>query len=104
MSQTNSEVKDDDRYVNTSFVSRNMIEKWRDSAKNLIYHFRGVLKGMVPFLESWTPDMQTSANIDSESLTYIRETAKILEVRSKYYPRSYMSWNECVGTESFYRI
>jgi hypothetical protein len=65
-----------------------MIEEWKASAKNLIYHFRCVLKAMVPFALSWTPQKQKHANLDNESLSYIKTMAALIDARSKL-ERSY---------------
>ena len=61
-----------------------MIEEWRASAKNLIYHFRCVLKAMVPFSLLWTAQKQKQANLDNESLSYIKRTAALIEARSEF--------------------
>lgn len=47
--------KGQDLYIYINYVTRTVFEEWRHSAKNLIYHFCCVLKGMVPFSISWTP-------------------------------------------------
>jgi hypothetical protein len=60
-----------------------MISEWRASAKNLLYHFRRVLKGMVPFSPSWDPTKQENVELDKESLTYIQTMSEILGKRSK---------------------
>lgn len=61
-----------------------MISEWRDSAKNLLYHFRCVVKGMIPFSPSWDPNKQNQVELDQESLAYIQTMSKILDERSKF--------------------
>ena len=60
-----------------------MISKWRASAKNLLYHYRVVLRGMVPFSPSWDPKKQKQVELDAKSLEYIVTMSKIIEQRSK---------------------
>ena len=60
-----------------------MISLWKASAKKLIYLFRVVLKGMVPFSPSWNPDTQKQVELDEASRIYIRAMSNILDERSK---------------------
>jgi hypothetical protein len=60
-----------------------MISKWRASAKNLLYHFRCVFRGMVPFSPSWDPKKQRQVELDAMSLEYIQTMSKIIVQRSK---------------------
>ena len=60
-----------------------MISKWKASAKNLLYHFRCVLRGMVPFSPSWNPKKQKQVELDAMSLEYIQTMSRILGQRSK---------------------
>lgn len=76
--------QDENIYARISHVSGYMISEWRASAKNLIYHFRCVLKGMIPFSPSWNASKQELAELDHASLSYIRSMTKLLEERSKY--------------------
>lgn len=61
-----------------SHVTQYMISEWRHSAKNLLYHFRCVLKGMIPFSPSWDPIHQNQVELDQESVAYIKKMSKIL--------------------------
>ncbi|KAK0660880.1 hypothetical protein QBC41DRAFT_341010 [Cercophora samala] len=65
-------------FASANHVKRSMIEDWQRSAKNLIYHFRVVSRGNVPFSKTWTPDLQETAGIDDESLTYIRKVSTLV--------------------------
>jgi hypothetical protein len=60
-----------------------MISKWRASAKTLLYHFRCVIRGMVPFSPSWDPKKQKQVELDAMSLEYIQTMSKIIVQRSK---------------------
>lgn len=63
-----------------------MIDEWEHSAKVLIYHYRAVLKGMVPFSASWG-DEQTQkmreCNLDDKALDHIRELQLLIKDRGK---------------------
>ena len=73
-----------------------MISLWKASAKKLIYLFRVVLKGMVPFSPSSDPNTQKQLELDEASRTYIRTMSKILDQRSKLMSvsQSPASYNE----------
>ncbi|KAF3020918.1 hypothetical protein E8E14_002226 [Neopestalotiopsis sp. 37M] len=58
-------------------VKEKMIEEWQQSAKNLIYHFRVVIKGTLPFAQTWTEDMQEKAGIDNKSMDYIKRISSM---------------------------
>ena len=60
-----------------------MISKWKASAKNLLYPFRRVFKGMAPFSPSWDPKKQNQVELDPKSIEYIQTMSKILDQRSK---------------------
>lgn len=62
-----------------------MISKWRASAKNLLYHYRVVVRGMVPFSPSWDPEKQKQLELDAQSLEYIQTMSKIIVQRSKSF-------------------
>ncbi|KAK4223412.1 hypothetical protein QBC38DRAFT_459354 [Podospora fimiseda] len=68
-------------FASANYVKRSMLEEWQRSAKNLIYHFRVVSKGMVPFSQTWTQDLQETAGIDDESLAYIRKISTLVASR-----------------------
>lgn len=55
-----------------------MMEKWRNSAKNLIYHYRISSEAMKPFATPWTKDMIKDTGVDETALTYIREMLNIV--------------------------
>ncbi|KAL4928971.1 uncharacterized protein BDV17DRAFT_290979 [Aspergillus undulatus] len=58
-----------------------MIEEWRASAKNLIYHYRCVVRGMDPFGQEWTREMQKEAKLDDESLAIVQKLSQIIAMR-----------------------
>lgn len=61
------------------------MHEWSYSAKVLIYHYRAILKGMVPFsLESGAKareELAKTANLDEEALAYIMELKRTLKAR-----------------------
>ncbi len=40
-------------YRNVDYVTRSMLEKLKDSVDQIRMHFRGMLRGMVPFSWAW---------------------------------------------------
>lgn len=66
-------------------TSTRMMQEWSYSAKVLIYHYRAILRGMVPF----SMDMDTkaiselsrTANLDTDSETYITLLREIVKER-----------------------
>jgi hypothetical protein len=58
-----------------------MIGEWRSSAKILIYHYRSIIRGMLPFYQDWTPKMQEDANLDDESLEFVKKICEIVAHR-----------------------
>ncbi|KAI0385426.1 hypothetical protein F5Y04DRAFT_185324 [Hypomontagnella monticulosa] len=75
----------DNIYATADYVKRNMIEEWQASAKNLIYHFRVVIRGTVPFSQEWTPEMQEKAGIDDESVRFIRRIGALVAARRRNF-------------------
>lgn len=61
-----------------------MISEWEHSAQILIYHFRCVLKGMVPFSLSWDylNGNRVRAGLDDDSYSYVQNIASLLKDRS----------------------
>lgn len=68
--------------ASANFTKRAMIEEWRHSAKNLLYHFKVVVRGMIPFEHDWTPEMQEKTGLDDESVDYIRKVSGLITERS----------------------
>lgn len=66
-----------------------MIEEWQCSAKNLMYHFRVVIRGMIPFSNDWTPEMQEKSGLDDVSVVYIRKVSALVAERSMSHPLAY---------------
>ncbi|KAL6399310.1 hypothetical protein AUP68_17856 [Ilyonectria robusta] len=62
-------------------TKRTMIEEWQCSAKNLMYHFRVVIRGMIPFSNDWTPEMQEKSGLDHVSIAYIRKVSALVAER-----------------------
>jgi hypothetical protein len=64
-----------------------MIQEWEYSAKILIYHYRVVLKGMIPFAVPWDKKHQRhlrhEANLDDEAMAYIRTLKGKIQERGK---------------------
>jgi hypothetical protein len=75
-----------------------MIEEWKYSAKILIYHYRVVLKGMIPFAAPWDKkhesDLRHKATLDDEAMAYIRTlTRKVQDPGKSYFIHScYSFW------------
>ncbi|KAL2834220.1 hypothetical protein BDW59DRAFT_156162 [Aspergillus cavernicola] len=78
------EKNDANIFAAASYVKRTMIDEWRSSAKNLIWHFRCVVRGMVPFETKWTPEAQQEAKLDDESLAFVKEICQIVSKRRKF--------------------
>ncbi|KAK0735347.1 hypothetical protein B0T21DRAFT_184667 [Apiosordaria backusii] len=67
-------------------VGTRMIEEWEYSAKILIYHYRAVLKGMVPFAATWNDkhvaELRRECGLDEEALQYTRQMSDIIGSRA----------------------
>lgn len=68
-------------------TSDRMLQEWTYSAKVLIYHYRAILKGMVPF----APDSEVSdeqlkkgAGIDEQAMAYINEVKNLIGSRCRF--------------------
>ncbi|KAL4795137.1 hypothetical protein BDV19DRAFT_177499 [Aspergillus venezuelensis] len=68
-------------FATASHVKALMIEEWQQSAKNLIYVFRCLARGMVPFGLQWSQEMQKQANLDDEGLAFVRQVSQIVDQR-----------------------
>ncbi|TAQ89928.1 hypothetical protein B7494_g1784 [Chlorociboria aeruginascens] len=76
--------------ANVNYIKRSMIGEWEYSARNIIYHFRAVVKGMVPFSQKWTDEMMQLADVDDEAMEYIRKTSDMICEREAEFA--------CLGT------
>ncbi|KAL4955934.1 hypothetical protein BDW69DRAFT_159704 [Aspergillus filifer] len=70
-------------FATASHVKALMIEEWQQSAKNLIYVFRCLVRGMVPFGLQWSQEIQKQANLDDESLAFVTNVSQIVDRRRK---------------------
>jgi hypothetical protein len=65
-----------------------MMEEWEYSAKNLISHFRCVIRGPIPFTLNWQNTKKANkrrAGLDEESCLFIEQMcSKIQERRSGF--------------------
>ncbi|KAK5086716.1 hypothetical protein LTS08_007130 [Lithohypha guttulata] len=62
-------------------VSMYMMSQWRQSAKNLIYHFRVVIVGMLPFSERVAFSASAVSRMDSSALAYVNKMRTMLQDR-----------------------
>ena len=69
------------------FVTRLMLEDWEYSAENLLYHFRTVLHGQIPFSQksSEANESYAQASVDSKGLEYLGKVSRIVQSRSKCF-------------------
>ena len=62
-----------------------MIQEWGYSAKILIYHYRVILKGMIPFALAWDDNhekrMREQCRLDDTALKYIRHVGQVIKGR-----------------------
>ncbi|GAB1317026.1 Zn(2)-C6 fungal-type domain-containing protein [Madurella fahalii] len=62
-----------------------MIKEWEYSAKILIYHYRAILKGMIPFASTWNDeharDMRQNCRLDEDAISYVRSLAEVIKSR-----------------------
>ncbi|KAI0855002.1 hypothetical protein F4860DRAFT_497665 [Xylaria cubensis] len=66
---------------NVSYITNQMVEQWKHSAKNLVIHYRFIVRAMIPFQYDWingldTIDDDVKVNLDSQALRYM---AKVTE-------------------------
>ena len=58
-----------------------MIHEWRHAAKVLLYHYRMILKAMIPFQTPWEQwridEMTGSADFDQDSANYVKSVIEI---------------------------
>ena len=66
-------------------MTTSMIKEWEYSVKTLIYHFRCILRGMIPFALSWKPESgnKARADLDDDAVAFIEGIASIAEARRK---------------------
>ncbi|KAK3347095.1 hypothetical protein B0T25DRAFT_553622 [Lasiosphaeria hispida] len=64
-----------------------MIKEWEYSAKILIYHYRAILKGMVPFASSWdeghAEEMRKQCGLDEEAIRYACRLSVVIKNRDE---------------------
>jgi hypothetical protein len=70
-------------FTNISYVTQYMLDEWEASAFNLIGHFRCVMSGDVPFLQSWEDgaDNPRRTGLDMEALAFIRNIQRLASER-----------------------
>ncbi|KAK4203007.1 hypothetical protein QBC40DRAFT_337852 [Triangularia verruculosa] len=63
-------------------IGNRMMQEWKHSAKTLIYHYRAVLKGMVPFAATWNDKHATvlrrDCGLDEKALQYVQQMSDII--------------------------
>ncbi|KAJ4220994.1 hypothetical protein NW759_007063 [Fusarium solani] len=64
-------------FAQASPVTNYMLGLWRASAKYLLYHYRCVMKGTLPFSASFELKDEGYALLDTEAMKYIRKTAAL---------------------------
>ncbi len=69
-------------FAQASNVSSYMIGLWRASAKNLLYHFKCILTGMVPFSPSYELGKDEVSGLDDAALKYIERMKALTQARS----------------------
>lgn len=66
-------------------IGTRMIDEWKYSARILIYHYRAVLKGMVPFAATWNDkhvaELRHNCGLDEEALQYARQMSGFIRTR-----------------------
>lgn len=67
-----------------------MLEDWTYSAKTLIYHWRGVLKGQVRFGSEWTPEqrlrMRREYHLDGKAMETMDQLHGLIVARGRFIP------------------
>ena len=80
-----------------------MIQEWGYSAKILIYHYRAILKGMIPFASVWDDShekkMREQCGLGDAAVKYIRQVAEIIKDRGKWSKTMAMSTTATYGTD-----
>ena len=71
-----------------SFITTTMIEEWKYSAENLIYHFRAILRGMIPFAQTWELENgnKARADLDEHAFAFIQSIAQMAHTRRELLP------------------
>jgi hypothetical protein len=75
-------------YRNVDYVTRNMLGKWIESADHIRMHFRGMLRGMVPFSWAWDGPRDkiepvAKARLDDAAFVYMQRITQIIKQRGK---------------------
>lgn len=74
-----------------------MKEEWQHSAKVLIYHYRAILKGMVPFGVAWNTkhakELRQACQLDDDALNYLNDLSVLITEKGRLYKisRAYLS-------------
>ncbi|KAL1634455.1 hypothetical protein SLS58_010651 [Diplodia intermedia] len=71
--------------TNVRFVVSSMVDEWENSAGNMLYHFRYVLRAFLPFQKA-REDMASvrkQGNLDEHAVSYLRRAVSLLDERSK---------------------
>ncbi|KAH7318672.1 hypothetical protein B0I35DRAFT_432678 [Stachybotrys elegans] len=76
-------------FANISYTSRTMMDRWRYSADNLLYHYRCILRAMDPFSFAWdalgSVDDVAKANLDPEAVLYMQKMCKHLKEEREFF-------------------
>ncbi|RSL59738.1 hypothetical protein CEP51_013881 [Fusarium floridanum] len=64
-------------FARASPVTSHMVSLWRASAKNLLYHYRCIMKATLPFSPSFKLENEGYALLDADAMQYIRKTAAL---------------------------
>ena len=64
---------------------KEMVREWNYSAENIWEHFRGVLRGFLPFAaaEKNNEDVKARSQLDDMSVQYMRRVPRLLKTCSQ---------------------
>ncbi|KAJ4307514.1 hypothetical protein N0V84_012679 [Fusarium piperis] len=73
-------------FARASPVTSHMVSLWRASAKNLLYHYRCIMKATLPFSPSFKLEDEGYALLDTQAVQYIRTMASLVRERGAVPP------------------
>jgi len=69
------------RASQVSHIIRAQVEEYGYSAQNMLHHFKGILKGYLPFVvaDKKMEELKTRENLDDGAVDYLRKAVQYLK-------------------------
>ncbi|KAK0647231.1 hypothetical protein DIS24_g7934 [Lasiodiplodia hormozganensis] len=69
-----------------SYVVKSMVNEWENSAGNMLYHFRYVLRAFLPFQKENMANVKKLGGLDGYGVSYLERAVSLLDKKGNDIP------------------